>query len=200
MIVGYLLLGVFALCGASRPPRRGAFAPVPEINPDTPLMVEGDIAVTESNLGSGTVQNAFRTNQDSRWPKGIVPFRIATDEWGGLVEPVFLETQIDNITQAHNKIMDGVPCIEFRSKEKSLQSIKQTFHISREVDESFPDFHLIYTNMGAPNLSAHLCFSYVGRTDPDGPGKGQVVNLGSAECLAIEKILHETLHSLGWKL
>ena len=54
MIVGYLLLGVFALCGASRPPRRGAFAPVPEINLDTPLMVEGDIAVTESSLGSGT--------------------------------------------------------------------------------------------------------------------------------------------------
>ena len=49
-------------------------------------------------------------------------------------------------------------------------------------------------------MSAHLCFSYVGRTDPDGPGKGQVVNLGSAECLAIGKILNETLHALGWKL
>ena len=60
-------------------------------------------------------------------------------------------------------------------------------------------FHLIYTNMGDANMSAHLCFSYVGRTDPDGPGKGQVVNLGSAECLTIGKILHETLHSLGQK-
>ena len=54
--------------------------------------------------------------------------------------------------------------------------------------------------MGDINRSAHLCFSYVGRTDPDGPGKGQVVNLGSAECLAIGKILHETLHALGLKL
>ena len=69
------------------------------------------------------------------------------------------------------------------------------------MDESYQDFHLIYTNMGAPNMSAHLCFSYMGRTDgPGGNGKGQVVNLGSADCLTIGKILHETLHSLGWKL
>ena len=70
------------------------------------------------------------------------------------------------------------------------------------MDESYSDFHLIYTNMGDKNTTdAHLCFSYVGRTDgPGGQGKGQVVNLGSAECLAIGKILHETLHAIGWNL
>ena len=114
MIVGYLLLGVFATCRASRPPRRGSFAPAPEIDSDTPLMVEGDIAVTERSLGSGTTMNAFRTAQDSLWPRGVVPYRIDTDEWQGLVEPVFLDSQIENITRALQKIEKGVPCIEFR--------------------------------------------------------------------------------------
>ena len=114
MIVGYLLLGVLASCGASRPPRRGAFAPAPEVNPDTPLMREGDIAVTESSLGSGTTMSAFRTAQDSLWPRGVVPFRIDTDEWEGVAEPVFLDSQIEKIREAHRKIENGVPCIEFR--------------------------------------------------------------------------------------
>ena len=114
MIVGYLLLGVFASCGASRPPRRGAFAPAPEVNSDTPHMLEGDIARTERSLGSGTALNAFHTTQDSLWPRGVVPFRIDTDEWEGVIEPVFLDSQIENITRAHRKIENGVPCIEFR--------------------------------------------------------------------------------------
>ena len=62
MIVGYLLLGVFALCGASRPPRRGAFAPAPEFTSDTPLIIEGDIAVTVRSFGSGTEMNIFRSS------------------------------------------------------------------------------------------------------------------------------------------
>ena len=112
MIVGYLLLGVFAISGASGPPRRGNFAPAPEFNSDTPLMVEGDIAVREGSLGSGTPMIAFR--RDSLWPRGVVPYKIDTDEFDGLVEPVFLDSQIDNITQALHKIENGVPCIEFR--------------------------------------------------------------------------------------
>ena len=114
MIVGYLLLGVFAICEAPRPPRRGDFAPAPEVDLDTPLIMEGDIAVTESSLGSGTAMNAFRTNEDSLWNRGVVPYRIATDEWEDGEEPVFLDNQIDNITQAIQKIEDGVPCIKFR--------------------------------------------------------------------------------------
>ena len=122
MIVGYLLLGAFALCGASRPPRRGAFAPVPEFTSDTPLIIEGDIAVTERSLGSGTPMNILPSVQNSLWPRGVVPYRIDTEEWEGIIEPVFLDTQIDNITQALQKIENGVPCIEFRSKEKSCET------------------------------------------------------------------------------
>ena len=54
--------------------------------------------------------------------------------------------------------------------------------------------------MGDENMSAHLCFSYVGRTDGPGDGKGQVVNLGSEECLNRGTITKLTLHALGWKL
>ena len=113
MIIGYFLLGVFATCGGSRLPRRGAFSPTPSFS-DLPFIVEGDIAVTERSLGSGIALNAFHTAQDSLWPRGVVPYRIDTDEWEGLVEPVFLDSQIENITQALQKIQNGVPCIEFR--------------------------------------------------------------------------------------
>ena len=80
------------------------------------------------------------------------------------------------------------------SKDNTIQAI----YFSREVDESYPGFHLIYTNMGNMDntTKASDCFSYVGRTDRG----GQVVNLGSEQCLNIGKILHETLHGLGWKL
>ena len=37
------------------------------------------------------------------------------------------------------------------------------------------------------------CYSNVGRTGSD----GQIVNLGSADCLKIGIIIHETLHALG---
>ena len=73
MIVGFLLLGVFAICGASRPPLRGDFAPTPEFNSDLPLMVEGDIALTERSLGSGTAILAFCC--DSLW------LTVVLDSW-----------------------------------------------------------------------------------------------------------------------
>ena len=71
------------------------------------------------------------------------------------------------------------------------------FDVYRRVNESYHGFHLIFTNMGDLRHEAHICFSYVGRTNSEGDGKGQVVNLGSEECLNIGKILHETLHALG---
>ena len=101
MIVGYLLLGVFAACGDSLPSTL-----------DTTLIVEGDIAVTERSAGSGTALNAFRTSQDSVWPDGIVRYRFDVDQWDGT--PVFFEAQRDNISLALQKIEGGVPCIEFR--------------------------------------------------------------------------------------
>ena len=115
MIVGYLLLGVLASCGNSSPPRQGDSqppqpgAPAPNITLDTPLIVEGDIAVTERGVGSGLALNAFITAQESVWPLGVVPYRIDMDF--GL--PVFLDSQIENITQALRTIKNGVPCIEF---------------------------------------------------------------------------------------
>ena len=123
-----IMLGVLAPCGGYSPPQRGAFAPAPEINLDMPLIVEGDIAVTESSLGSGkNVLRMFQLSQSSLWPEGVVPYRIATalfftgtgrggsqERPGSLFEPVFLESQIENITQALRKIENDLPCIKFR--------------------------------------------------------------------------------------
>ena len=118
MIVGYLLLGVFASCGYSRPPRQGDSrpprpgAPAPDITLDTPLIVEGDIAVTVRSVGSGLALNAFRTSKDSVWPDGIVRYRFDVDPWDKT--HVFFKAQRDNISLALQKIENGVPCIEFR--------------------------------------------------------------------------------------
>ena len=65
------------------------------------------------------------------------------------------------------------------------------------MDADFSGPHLIFSVMGDELNPAHACFSYVGRVGGQGVDKGQVVNLGSAACLAIGMILHETLHSLG---
>ena len=112
MIVGYLLLGVFAVCGDSRPPQPGT--PAPNLNMDTPLLVEGDIAVIErsSEEGNRTAMNTFRTAEESVWPKGIIRYRFDVDQWDG--EPVFFQHETDKITEAIRKIENGVPCIEFR--------------------------------------------------------------------------------------
>ena len=101
MIVLFLILVVFATCGDPRPSTL-----------DTPLIVEGDIAVTERSAGSGTALNSFRTAQESVWPDGIVPYRFDVDFWTG--DSVFFEAQRDNISEALRKIENGVPCIEFR--------------------------------------------------------------------------------------
>ena len=42
-------------------------------------------------------------------------FRLETDVWDGVEEPIFSEAQIENITQALGQISGAVPCIEFRS-------------------------------------------------------------------------------------
>ena len=43
-----------------------------------------------------------------------IPYRIETFEWDGIVEPIFLDDQIDNITLSQGKIMADVPCLEFQ--------------------------------------------------------------------------------------
>ena len=113
MIIGCLLcLGFLsASCRGPRPPHRGAFAPVPP-DWDTSHLIEGDIAL-HNPLGSELDLNSFLKAKTALWPKGRIPYRIDEDEWDGNVEPVFLDSQIENITQALRKIETGVPCIDF---------------------------------------------------------------------------------------
>merc|ERR1712192_133718 len=116
-------------------------------------------------------------SQDSVWPDGIVPYRFDVDLW--FDTQVFFKDQRDNISLALQMIENGVPCIEFR-----------------KVNERYTGHHLIYTNMGDDTYAGNLCISYVGRQNPAGVGKGQIINL-MPDCLNIGKILHETLHALG---
>ena len=48
---------------------------------------------------------------------GIVHYRIEEDEYEGVVEPVFTDAQIANITTALEQIETEVPCIEFRCSD-----------------------------------------------------------------------------------
>ena len=116
MFVRALLVTLFATCGAFRPSRRGEFAPNPAGDAD-PNLEEGDIAQMDDSLGSGEgsgeAQNTFVT-ETRLWPRGVVYYRIATDEWEGVREPVFLDEHIDNITKALGQIERDVPCIDFR--------------------------------------------------------------------------------------
>ena len=109
----YILFANFLLsCASVRPRARGEF---PSTQGSlTPHLLEGDIAVPEHHLVAGTVQEAFLANQTQLWPQGLVSFRFETFEWEGRVEPVFLDSQMANITTALDKIMQEVPCIKFR--------------------------------------------------------------------------------------
>ena len=78
---------------------RGNFVP-PETSPS---LVEGDIAVPETHLGTGQALDAFLTEPIALWPRGFIPYRIETFEWDGIVEPIFLDDQIDNITLAQGE-------------------------------------------------------------------------------------------------
>ena len=115
-MIGYLFcLWVFTACRASRPPRRGAFAPVVQGDSDTLRLIEGDIALPPNLHRTGSALNTFLRSTRALWPRGRVPYRIDQDEWEvGIKEPVFLDSQIENITQALRKIETGVPCIDFK--------------------------------------------------------------------------------------
>ena len=79
------------------------------------MLLEGDILVPESQVGRGPEElDAFLSDPELLWPNGYVPYCFETFEWDGVVEPVFLDSQMDNITKALDKIMLGVPCIKFR--------------------------------------------------------------------------------------
>ena len=104
------LLWSLAVPGAFDGSFRGRFI-LPQT---TPSLVEGDIAVPDTHLGTGLALNAFLAKPSALWPRGFVPYRIETFEWNGVVEPIFLDDQIENITQSLTKIMTDVPCLKFQ--------------------------------------------------------------------------------------
>ena len=104
------LLWFFAAPGGLSANFRGNFVP-PQTSPS---LVEGDIAVPETHLGTGQALDAFLTEPTALWPRGFIPYRIETFEWDGIVEPIFLDDQIENITTALGKIMTSVPCLKFQ--------------------------------------------------------------------------------------
>ena len=67
----------------------------------------------------------------------------------------------------------------------------------RKVADDFDGPHLIFTLQGDTKLHAYGCYSYVGRVSPQGGHRGQVVNLGAPECLAVGTVIHEILHAMG---
>ena len=188
------LLACFSPSKGFTPSYRGDFAP-PRLTTN-PNLVEGDMAVPESHLGTGLAPAAFIKARTHLWPRGVVYYRFETFEWEGVVEPVFSDSQLQNITQAHDHIMREVPCIKFMWV-LAFQLTMRKLNIFRLVDANLRGPHLIYSVMGDDLNPAHACFSYVGRVGGSGANKGQIVNLGSAVCLAVGIILHETLHSLG---
>ena len=77
-------------------------------------LLEGDMAVPGQAMVAGTVQEAFLANRTQLWPQGLVSYRFETFQWDGITEPVFLDSQMENITSALEKIARDVPCIKFR--------------------------------------------------------------------------------------
>ena len=108
-----LFLSILSILRATRPSQRGDFAPVPTVDYASHL-IEGDIALPPHPLGSEAALNSFLKAKKSLWPRGRVHYRIEEDEWNGIMEPVFLDSQIANITLALRKIEAGVPCINFK--------------------------------------------------------------------------------------
>ena len=191
------LLGFIGLVG-SNPSRvgkksghpRGEFVPAEDTL--SPNLMQGDIAVPESQVGGedGSL-DAFVTDEKALWMTGIVRYRIEEDEYEGVVEPVFTDDQIANITKALEQIETEVPCIEFRYNNSPSSSLGQNQLFSDWLDQTT----CIHTlSFGDEHHPAYACYSFVGRQATN----GQIINLGSPECLAIGMILHETLHGLGW--
>ena len=74
------LLWFFATPGGLSANFRGNFVP-PQTSPS---LVEGDIAVPETHLGTGQALDAFLTELTNLWPRGFIPYRIETFEWDGI--------------------------------------------------------------------------------------------------------------------
>lgn len=112
MLVYIMVANFLVSHGSVRPRARGEF-PTSQ-GSQTLYLLEGDIAVPEHHLVAGTVQEAFLANHTQLWPRGLISYRFEMFEWEGRVEPVFLDSQLANITTALDQIMQDVPCIKFR--------------------------------------------------------------------------------------
>ena len=122
-LLGFVLVGLVgsnpSKVGKKSGLQRGEFAPAQ--NASSPNLVQGDIAVPVNQTGADEdVQYAFVTDQKALWMNGIVHYRIEEDEYEGVVEPVFSDNQITNITTALDQIETEVPCIEFRCSDNLL--------------------------------------------------------------------------------
>ena len=109
-----LLLSVVSV----RPRARGEFAS--HEGSQSGQLVEGDMAVPGQAMVAGTVQEAFLANRTQLWPQGLVSYRFETFQWDGITEPVFLDSQMENITLALEEIAQDVPCIKFRLTMASI--------------------------------------------------------------------------------
>ena len=69
---------------------------------------------SEAHFLLKVADRAFLGNTSILWTGGEVPWRIETDDWDGIKEPVFTDAQIANITSAIQHIQKEVPCIVFR--------------------------------------------------------------------------------------
>ena len=66
----------------------------------------------EAHLNSGKALDAFLTEETSLWPRGYMPYSIEEIEWKGVMEPIFLDNHIDNISFLWGNIMMDVPCLK----------------------------------------------------------------------------------------
>ena len=101
----FLAQNVGSATSRSRPARK----PRP-----TPVLIQGDIVVPEEHRATGEDLSAFLKNPSALWPSAIVNYRLGEDEWDGVYYPLFMADQVKNITEAHKRIMEAVPCIRFR--------------------------------------------------------------------------------------
>ena len=94
------------------PPSRGTFSP--PMSTSSRHLVEGDMAVPSSHLSSSPAQDSFLQNPSLLWPGAVIYFRFELFEWDGVMEPLFLDSQKDNITTAMERIATAVPCFKFK--------------------------------------------------------------------------------------
>ena len=94
------------------PPSRGTFSP--PVSTFSPNLVEGDMAVPAGHLSSSQARDTFLQHDNLLWPGAVIYFRFERMEWDGVMEPLFLDSQMDNITTAMHRIAAGVPCFKFK--------------------------------------------------------------------------------------